>query len=652
MSTADHLLLTQWFLQRDAQAFKTLTKRYCAIVYGTSMRILRSPADAEEITQECFAALATARSGPTGSLGAWLHRVATYKALNRRRSDQRRREHEEQFIRARAQITEAHWDDISQFIDQSIQALPDKLRTVIVAHFIEDESVTAIAESEGVTHGAISQRIQKAVMLIRERMKQNGIPISVAAMMAMLSQQASAWPPVPASLSAGLGKLALTGGVMGRAPAAAWLGAKQLMGAAATVALAGAIAIYAAFVQAEPVASAVVADVPDTVRAVIAPTPAATPAAETSPVSEAPIVATLAVEKPVTKEPATWREVVEAYTSNQDRIRRISFDYEHRTSGTYFFQSFAAQPGRNDFSERGSLVTDGTRIIQKRWNWGQHWAENYPAERAAFHIWVYNGDAHAQYDAGGGEFHGRPGMLQITPDAVNSPIQRSAFDYGRSCVFYGSYPGGDMLGYPLTAGLRMEEILQDARNIALRPAEETLGGEECYVVDADTPFGDFSVWFAPARGYNVAKSVIRMSEGDIFEKNPLEPTRSAYYEYVVSKFSEIDGNWVPIESNSHHVSNGLNNNGYDYNRTHKRSNIKLLGPDDDKDAYFVNGDEIPNGARLMGQIGEIRRSGDPEWFWMDGEFVLMTDEPGAKPIQRTGGSTGFGGGIMASDVSE
>lgn len=73
---------------------------------------------------------------------------------------------------------------------------------------------------------------------------------------------------------------------------------------------------------------------------------------------------------------------------------------------------------------------------------------------------------------------------------------------------------------------------------------------------------------------------------------------------------------MPIESNSHHVSNGLNNNGYDYNRTHKRSNIKLLGPDDDKDAYFVNGDEIPNGARLMGQIGEVAGSGDPEWFWM------------------------------------
>lgn len=652
MSTADQTLLSQWFARRDAQAFKTLTKRYCAAVYGTSMRILRSPADAEEITQECFTALAMAHTGPTGSLGAWLHRVATHKALNRRRNDQRRREREERFIRERASIAVAQWDDISQFIDQSIEALPEKIRATIVAHFIEDESVTAIAESEGVTHGAISQRIQKGVELIRERMRQNGIPIAVAALAAMMSQQASAWPPVPASLSASLGKLALTGGATGRAAAAAWLSAKLLAGLAATLVVAGAIAIYAAFIHSEPVANAVAADAPVAVPSVIAPAPVDPLAVEASVASAVPEPAAPAVVKPETKEPTSWREVVDAYTSNQDRIRRISFEYVHRTSGAYFFQSFAAEPGRNDFSERGSLITDGTRVAQRRWNWGRRWADSYPAERAAFHIWVYNGDAHAQYDAGGGEFHGKPGMLQITSDALNTQILQSAFDHGRSCVLYGAYPGGDMLGYPLVAGLRMEELLYSARQIAMRPAKESVGGLECYVVDADTAFGDFTVWFAPGRGYNVAKSIIAMREGDIYEKNPLEPTRSAYYEYVVSKFVEIDGNWVPVESNSHHISNGLNNNGYDYNLTHKRSNIKLLGPDDDKDAYFIDGDDIPNGATLMGKIGEIRRSGDPEWRWMDGEFVLMTDTPGAQPIQRSDGTTGFGGGIMATGDSQ
>ncbi|MCC6697182.1 MAG: sigma-70 family RNA polymerase sigma factor, partial [Candidatus Hydrogenedentes bacterium] len=208
MVAADQLLLNQWIANRDAQAFKILTTRYCKIVYGTSLRILRSTSDAEEVTQDCFVALATAQAGPQGSLGAWLHRVATHKSLNRRRSDSRRREREDAYARARAATTEAQWDDISQFIDQSIEALPEKIRMAVVAHFIEDESVTSIASRECVTHGAISQRIHRGVEMIRERMQRNGISIGVAAMAAMLSQQASAWPAVPANVSAWLGKLA------------------------------------------------------------------------------------------------------------------------------------------------------------------------------------------------------------------------------------------------------------------------------------------------------------------------------------------------------------------------------------------------------------------------------------------------------------
>ena len=88
----------------------------------------------------------------------------------------------------RAHTTEIEWDDISPFVDQCIESLPEPLRSNIVAHFIEDETLTAIAAREGVTHSAISQRIRKGVELIRDRMRRNGIPIAAAALGAMFSR--------------------------------------------------------------------------------------------------------------------------------------------------------------------------------------------------------------------------------------------------------------------------------------------------------------------------------------------------------------------------------------------------------------------------------------------------------------------------------
>ena len=94
MSDTDQILLNRWISDRDAQAFKRLTTKHCGMVYATCLRILRNAADAEEAAQESFAALATVSRGPDGAMGAWLHRIATNQALNRRRADGRRRERE------------------------------------------------------------------------------------------------------------------------------------------------------------------------------------------------------------------------------------------------------------------------------------------------------------------------------------------------------------------------------------------------------------------------------------------------------------------------------------------------------------------------------------------------------------------------------
>ena len=82
MTPVDAALLSRWIERQDAEAFHQLTKNYAAMVYATCTRIAGNRAAAEDITQDCFARLATMRPAPKGHLGAWLHKVATNRALD------------------------------------------------------------------------------------------------------------------------------------------------------------------------------------------------------------------------------------------------------------------------------------------------------------------------------------------------------------------------------------------------------------------------------------------------------------------------------------------------------------------------------------------------------------------------------------------
>lgn len=645
MQSADHVLLSRWIVNRDAQAFKSLTVKYCSMVYGTSVRILRNASDAEEVTQECFAALASASKSPHGSMGAWLHRIATYQALNRRRADHRRLQRELQFVRLRGQSAEATWDDLSQFIDQSIEALPEKNRIAVVAHFIENESVTGIAAREGVSHSAISQRIQRGVELIRERMRQNGIPIGAAALTALLAQQASAWPSAPATVSASLGKLAITGIAKlpqrGLPPLA-----MKLASGAAALAVAAAIIGYALVAPSQSVnatqqgpastaASHTTADAPK--PAPPANTPDSVAFASAPPTQPAPPPTVSAPKEivPAASEAATWSDVVNAYVAHQNRIRRIRFDFDHASSGNYYWYNYTPQPsGYREFSSRGSLVTDGDRCGLQMYRWGHLFGGDIvPPNRAELGLYAYDGDTYASCD----------GMIQFSPNAKQSEIRDSAFRNGRTYLLFGRYPGGPMLGFPFDhEGSRMEDFLRDAQQIVMRPDKDN----GCYVIDADTDYGVFSVWFNPTRDYNIARSVIALGPGDIYETSPLMEDTSAYYEYAVEQFVQVDGLWVPAQASMRQIARLRGGNGHDYTHRHTRSNIQLVKKGEDDDAYVIYAEDIPNGTELL-TFG-ARSSDAPRWFWQNDRFVARYKDPRANPEHREANARGFGAGMIAT----
>ncbi len=128
MALDDSMLLEQWRSEGDAEAFRTLVTRYAGVVYAAGQRVLGTSSDVEDVAQECFEALAMAGSKPGDHVGAWLHRVATNRAISHLRSESRRRTREELHFPLPKAETSVEWKDLYRHVDEAINELPDTLR--------------------------------------------------------------------------------------------------------------------------------------------------------------------------------------------------------------------------------------------------------------------------------------------------------------------------------------------------------------------------------------------------------------------------------------------------------------------------------------------------------------------------------------------
>lgn len=209
MNETDALLLESWMHERNADAFKTLARRYAGMVFGTCKRILNNPTEAEDAAQECFELLATTQKPVGEYLAPWLHRAACNKALTRLRSERRRMERETQFAADQETAKEVDWNDIYGVVDEAIAELPDKWRVPVVAHFLDDQTHAAIAQTLGIPRRTVTDRIDQGVEQLRKVLTSRGVAVSAVALAGLIT--ANAAEAAPATLITSLGKLALSG---------------------------------------------------------------------------------------------------------------------------------------------------------------------------------------------------------------------------------------------------------------------------------------------------------------------------------------------------------------------------------------------------------------------------------------------------------
>jgi RNA polymerase sigma factor (sigma-70 family) len=237
----DLSLLNRYHEQGDARAFQTLVATHGGMVFAVARRVTQDAALAEEVAQDVFLALARKGKGIRQSVAAWLHHVAWQKAANGVRGKVRRAQYEREAA-ALMQGRESDWSEIEPMVDEALAELSEEMRAVLIEHFLEQRTQAEMAKSRGVSQATVSRRIDAGLQQLRDRLRARGI-VAGGGLAAMLEVHAVV--SVPASLAAGLGKLALTrvGGGLGMVVASeAGLSLKAM---AAALVVAGCVSVAA-----------------------------------------------------------------------------------------------------------------------------------------------------------------------------------------------------------------------------------------------------------------------------------------------------------------------------------------------------------------------------------------------------------------------
>lgn len=185
-SDSDADLLDRYVASRDEAAFAALVRRHGPMVLGVCRRRLGVGPDAEDAYQVTFMVLArdAARIGNGAALPGWLYRVAYLIALKQSGKLGRRPEAlpEESPAPTQTPDADAAGRESLAILDEELNALPDKLRSVLVLCGLEARTNTEAARLLGCPTGTVDSRLSSARQKLRDRLARRGLAALAASL--------------------------------------------------------------------------------------------------------------------------------------------------------------------------------------------------------------------------------------------------------------------------------------------------------------------------------------------------------------------------------------------------------------------------------------------------------------------------------------
>ena len=161
----------------DERAFETLYDRLSPRVYGVVKRVLRDPAQSEEVTQEVFAEvwrIAPRFDGSRGSVSTWIATIAHRRAIDRVRSEQAARDRD---ATTAARDVEIAHDPVQELVLASseygevrcaLAGLTELQRQAIELAYYGGHTYREVAELLDTPLGTVKSRIRDGLLQLRE----------------------------------------------------------------------------------------------------------------------------------------------------------------------------------------------------------------------------------------------------------------------------------------------------------------------------------------------------------------------------------------------------------------------------------------------------------------------------------------------------
>jgi len=168
--------LLQRFAHGEIDAFETLVRQFQGDIYAWTVRIVRDPGVAEDLTVETLWRVYRARHQfrPDGNFGAWARRIATNLAI-----DHLRRNRPVQSFPAEPvgmlQPDPLVRCETQERIQQAFRRLPAKLQVAATLALVEELPYDEIAGALGTSVSAVKLRVFRAVRILRKRLSLAGI---------------------------------------------------------------------------------------------------------------------------------------------------------------------------------------------------------------------------------------------------------------------------------------------------------------------------------------------------------------------------------------------------------------------------------------------------------------------------------------------
>ena len=168
--------LLRRFTHGEIDAFETLARQFQGDIYAWTMRIVRDPGAAEDLTVETLWRIYRARHQfrPDGNFGAWARRIATNLALDylRRKRPENSLDVEPAGSPKRDGLVAR---ETREKIQQAFRRLPAKLQVAATLALVEELPYDEIARALGITVGAVKVRVFRAIRILRKQLSRIGI---------------------------------------------------------------------------------------------------------------------------------------------------------------------------------------------------------------------------------------------------------------------------------------------------------------------------------------------------------------------------------------------------------------------------------------------------------------------------------------------